>query len=54
MLGAGRTDAALPEVILKVYADLQCACDPAARLRELHESLDTSACTDVGQTVWGA
>ncbi len=54
MLGAGRTDAALPEVILKVYADLQCACDPAQRLRELHESLDTSACTDVGQTVWGA
>lgn len=54
MLGAGRTDAALPDIILKVYSDLQCACDPAARLRELRESLDVSACTDVGQTVWGA
>lgn len=54
MLGAGRTDAGLPDVILKVYSELQCSCNPQARLQELRETLDFSACSDVGQTVWGA
>lgn len=54
MLGAGRTDAQLPTVIRKVYADLQCAVDPHKRLQELRETLTVSECTDAGQTCWGA
>ncbi len=54
MLGAGRTDAQLPELIRKVYADLQCAADPQKRLQELRQALQVSDCTDVGETCWGA
>ena len=54
ILGAGRTDAQLPEVIRKVYDDLQCAADPQKRLQELRQALRVSDCTDVGETCWGA
>lgn len=54
MFGAGRTDAALPEVIWKVYDSAQCYRDAGARMEELDRMLDFSACADVVETVWGA
>lgn len=54
MFGRGRNDKMLPELIQKSFFALQCYCDPKERLRQLHESLQTEHCTDVGETVWGA
>ena len=53
MLGAGRDDRALAELIEKVYSAMQCFCAPDERLMECRSMLDVSAYTDVGQTIWG-
>lgn len=53
MLGAGRDDKRLPELVEKVYSGLQCYQDVEGRLQELKTSLDLSAVSDAGQTVWG-
>ncbi|MBQ7872026.1 MAG: helicase-exonuclease AddAB subunit AddA [Oscillospiraceae bacterium] len=52
--GAGRDEARLQALILKVYDGAQCYRDPAARLEDYRRMLDTGACADVGETVWGA
>lgn len=54
ILSTGRDDAVLAGLIEKVYRDLQCWQDPEQRLRQLRQSLDLTACDDLGQTVWGA
>lgn len=54
MLGAGRDDRALPELILKIYAGVQCWSKPDERMQTLRETLDFSDIRDVGQTPWGA
>ena len=54
MLGAGRDDKRLPELIEKVYSSLQSYGDIEARLEELKTSLELSGVTDAGQTVWGS
>ncbi len=53
MLGAGRDDRAINELILKLYEGVQCYGDPAARMTALRQMLDVSACSDAGQTIWG-
>lgn len=53
MLGAGRDDRAIHELILKLYESVQCYGDPKARMAALTEMLDVSSCADAGQTVWG-
>ena len=53
MLGAGRDDGKLPDLIEKVYSGLQCYQDVDKRLEELKASLDFSCIEDAGQTVWG-
>ncbi len=53
VLGAGRDDGKLPELIDKVYTGLQCYEDVDRRLEELKASVDFSGIEDVGQTVWG-
>ena len=53
MLGAGRDDRALAELIEKVYSAMQCFRAPDERLMECRSMLDVSAYTDVGQTIWG-
>lgn len=51
--GGGRNDTALPELIGRVHASVQCYSRPAQRLQELRDGLQLSGITDVGQTVWG-
>lgn len=53
MLGAGRDDRALPELILKIYAGVQCWSKPDERMQTLRKTLDFSDIRDVGQTPWG-
>lgn len=53
MLGAGRSDDNLPELIENLYFSLQSYCDPQARLQDLRNRLDISSFADVGQTPWG-
>jgi len=53
MLGAGRSDDRLPELIVSLYSALQSYSDPRERLQTLRRDLDVSACADVGETVWG-
>ena len=52
--GAGRDEARLQALILKVYDGAQCYRDPAGRLEEYRSMLDTDGLGDVGETVWGA
>ena len=54
MLGAGRDDRAMPELILKIYSAIQCYKDPEQRMKECRRMLDVSSCTDVADTIWGA
>ncbi len=54
MLGAGRDDRAMPDLILKIYSAMQCYKDPAERLSECRRMLDVSDCGDAGNTLWGA
>ena len=54
MLGAGRSDERLPELIESLYFSLQSYCDPKERLQKLRNDLDCSEHTDAGETVWGA
>ena len=53
MFGRGRDDRALPELMINSFFALQCYQDPKQRIKQLHESLHTENCTDVGQTIWG-
>ncbi len=53
MLGAGRDDRALPELIYKVDAQAHCWRDAEQRMEQWKQSLALSDCEDVGQTVWG-
>lgn len=53
MLGAGRDDRAMNDLILGLYGSVQCYSDPAIRMQELERMLDVSACNDAGQTIWG-
>ncbi|MBQ3356718.1 MAG: helicase-exonuclease AddAB subunit AddA [Oscillospiraceae bacterium] len=53
MLGAGKDDANLPQLIVTLHNSLQSYCDPAKRLQTLRAELDCASCTDVGETVWG-
>ncbi len=54
MLGAGRSDDKLPELIEQLYFSLQSYSDPKERLQTLRNDLDCSGCTDAGETIWGA
>ncbi len=54
MLGAGRDDRALPELIFDVYDSVQCWREPKERIEELRRSLFAGACDDPAQTMWGA
>lgn len=53
MFGHGRDDRALPELIQKSFFALQCYPNPKQRLKQLHSSLHTEDCADVGETIWG-
>lgn len=53
MLGAGRNDAALEDLITDLYYNLQCYKDPRQRVRELYDSVRTGEETDAGKTLWG-
>ncbi len=54
MLGAGKSDEKLPELIESLYFSLQSYCDPRERLQTLRDDLDCAAYTDAGETIWGA
>ena len=51
--GLGRTDALIPEIILKVYDRARCHLDPNKWLMDCLEFGDMDGITDPGQTVWG-
>ena len=53
MLGAGRDDRNLPDIIIRTYKNIRCWQSPEKRLQELMDSLDFSACNDAADTVWG-
>ena len=50
--GLGRTDAALPELITKVYDSARCHPDPEEWLKKCLQSAETQV-EDAGQTQWG-
>ncbi len=51
--GLGRTDALVPEIIMKVYDAARCHLDPEHWLDHCVTSADLSETTDAAQTVWG-
>ena len=53
LLSGYRNKDDLPGLILNLYSATQCYRDPGERIRELHRSLEISACKDMGETVWG-
>lgn len=53
VLGAGRDEKRLRELILKVCAAIGCFPDPAARLEEFRQMLRADLRADAGETVWG-
>ena len=53
MLGIGRDDTRLEDLILKLYDNLRNYKDPKARAAELYDSLNCEAMTDAGRTIWG-
>ena len=53
VLGMGRDDEKLPELIWKLHASLQSYQNVDARLEELKQSLCLSPSEDLGKTVWG-
>ncbi len=53
MLGVGRNDKKLPELIGKLYESLQSYSDPQQRLEILRKSIDCASFKDAGETIWG-
>ena len=51
--GVGRNDAAVPEIILKVYDSARCHQDPDKWLDDCLEDTALEGITDAGQTIWG-
>ncbi|MBQ3216455.1 MAG: helicase-exonuclease AddAB subunit AddA [Oscillospiraceae bacterium] len=54
VLGMGRNDERLPDLIWKMYGSLQSYQDVDTRLEELKRSLSLCPSEDLGQTVWGS
>lgn len=54
LLGVGRDDAILEDLIWKMYENLLCYKDPKARAQALYESLRKPKEMDAGLTIWGA
>ncbi len=54
MLGAGRDERRLRELIYALLSSVQAYPDPNARLEAFERMVDVSDCSDAGQTVWGA
>lgn len=53
MLGTGRNEKLLSQLVEKVYLALQCQRDPDAHLAKLRQSLSLDGSADLGQTIWG-
>ncbi len=53
MLGAGRNDSTLPQMILKVYDSIECWVDPKERIAQLRQSLCDNTWHDPIETLWG-
>ena len=51
--GLGRTDALIPDIVMKVYDSARCHLDPQGWLRECLENGNMDEVTDPSQTVWG-
>ena len=51
--GLGRTDALIPDMILKVYDSARCHLDPDAWIRQCVDNGNMDGVTEPGQTVWG-
>ena len=51
--GLGRTDALIPDIVMKVYDSARCHLDPQRWLRECLDNGSMESVTDPGQTVWG-
>lgn len=53
LLGSGRNDRAVAELILSVYDETRCHLSEEAWIRFCLNALDTSGLSDAAQTVWG-
>ena len=51
--GLGRTDALIPDIVMKVYDSARCHLDPERWLRECLENGNMNGIMDPIQTVWG-
>ena len=51
--GLGRTDALVPEILLKVYDSARCHLDPAGWLAGCVSHTDVEGLTDAAETIWG-
>ena len=51
--GLGRTDALVPEILLKVYDSARCHLDPGGWLDGCVKHTDVEGVTDAAQTIWG-
>ncbi len=54
MLGAGRDDRELPQLIEQLFTNVQNTVNPERRFAELEQCLDLSGCEDASSTVWCA
>ena len=52
--GVGRSDAQVPELILKVYDSARCHLHPKQWMHSCLECMDTEGISDAGETVYGA
>lgn len=53
-LGAGRSDAALSEIVMQMYLKVQCHLYPEQWMQESEDKLPVSDCADAADTPWGA
>ncbi|MGM9603493.1 MAG: helicase-exonuclease AddAB subunit AddA [Faecousia sp.] len=51
--GVGRSDGAVPEIVLKVYDSARCHLNPQAWLDGCLENISLEGVTDAGQSLWG-
>ena len=51
--GLGRTDALIPDIVMKVYDSARCHLDPDGWLQECLDHGNMDGVTDPAQTVWG-
>ena len=51
--GLGRTDALIPDIVMKVYDSARCHLDPEGWLQSCLNNADMEAVTDPSETVWG-